>query len=187
MVTADESLLRRVATKLSQPPSYAEEGIKQSILTVAASSYGASTPDVTQPTGFDPQAAALFEAVVESAYLVSNSDGHFDDAERRTFENVVLAACRGAVPEAQLDALLADLSDQLKEDGLDKRVQMVGRTITKPEHAREVLRISGLLAQISGGVSVTERSVLDKLAHEFRLEQGAVDAALAEVHRSLAD
>jgi tellurite resistance protein len=187
MVTADESLLRRVATQLSQPPSYAEEGIRASILTVAAASYGARSPDVTQPTGFDPQAAALFEAVVESAYLVSNADGEFDQDEQHAFEHVVLAACNGAVRETQLNALLADLADQLQEDGIDKRVQMVGKAIARPEHAREVLRVASLLACISGGVTDSERRVLDMLAREFQLDGGAVDAALAEVERSLSD
>jgi tellurite resistance protein len=185
MGNLDESLLKRVAVKLAEPPSYAEEGIRGSILTVAAASYGSRSPDVTQPTGFDPQAAALFEAVVESAFLVSNADGDFDAAELDAFRRVVVAACSGSVGEAQLSALLADLADQLEEDGMDKRVAMVGRTITRPEHAREVLRIAGLIAHVSRGVSDSERVVLNKLAGQFQLDHGAVGAALAEVERAL--
>jgi tellurite resistance protein len=98
---------------------------------------------------------------------------------------VVVAACNGSVAEPQLSALLADLADQLEEDGLDKRVEMVGRTITRPEHAREVLRIAGLIAHVSGGVSDSERTVLNKLAGQFHLDHGAVGAALAEVERAL--
>ena len=80
MTEADTSLLGRVATQLSRAPSYAEAGVKASILTVAAASYGSRSQDdeVTQPTGFDPEAAALFEAVVEGAFLVA----HADDAAR---------------------------------------------------------------------------------------------------------
>ena len=82
MPEADSSLLGRVADKLSQAPSYAEAGVKASILTVAAASYGSRSQDdeVTQPTGFDPEAAALFEAVVEGAYLVAHADHDFDAA-----------------------------------------------------------------------------------------------------------
>src|SRR5262245_21120893 len=133
MTFGDESLLRRVADKLGQPPSYADEGAKGSILTLAAAFYG-SRPlddDVTQPTGFDPEAAALFEAVVESAYLVAHADGEFDADERAAFQHVVLAACEGAVAARQVEALLADLEDQLAEDGLDKRIRMVGRAIAR--------------------------------------------------------
>ncbi len=185
----DESLLRKVAAQIGAPPSYAGGGVKGSILTVAAASYGArpTTEEITQPTGFDPQAAALFEAVVEAAFLVANADGEFDDTERDAFQHVVLAACQGTVAEGQVAALLADLADQLDEDGLDKRVSMVGRTINKPEHAREVLRVAALLAQVSGGVSESERSVLAKLASEFQLGTGAVDTAIGEVSKALAD
>jgi hypothetical protein len=120
MPSSDESLLNKVANKLGQPPAYAEEGSKGSILTLAAAFYG-SRPmgeEVTQPTGFDPEAAALFEAVVESAYLVAHADGEFDDSERAAFQHVVVSACEGAVAARQVTALLADLEDQLHEDGL---------------------------------------------------------------------
>jgi tellurite resistance protein len=189
MPEVDESLLSRVADKLSQPPSYADQGAKGSILTVAAASYGSkpTTDDVTQPTGFDPEAAALFEAVVESAYLVANADGEFDAAEREAFQHVVVTACAGAVGESQMTALLADLEDQLAEDGVDKRLQMVARTIRKPEHAQEVVRVAALLAQVSGGVSSVEREVLTRLATEFSLDAGTVERALKEAERALAD
>jgi tellurite resistance protein len=189
MPEVDESLLSRVATKLSQPPSYADQGAKGSILTVAAASYGSkpTTDDVTQPTGFDPEAAALFEAVVESAYIVANADGEFDATEREAFQHVVVTACAGAVGESQMTALLADLHDQLAEDGVEKRVKMVARTIKKPEHAQEVVRVAALLAQVSGGVSNVERSVLGQLAAEFSLDAAVVDRALSDAERALAD
>jgi tellurite resistance protein len=189
MTDVDESLLDRVASKLSLPPSYAEAGTKASILTVAAASYGSrpTTEDVTQPTGFDPDAAALFEAVVEAAYVVAIADGHFDDTERAAFEHVVIAACEGIVAEGQVSALLADLADQVSEDGIDKRIAMVARTVTKPEHAQEVLRVAALLAEVSGGVSDVEREVLDKLTHEFGLDSAALERALAEAVTALSE
>ena len=188
MNAVDDSLLRKVAEKLSEPPSYADDGVVGSILTVSAASYAAKPTDdeITQPTGFDPMAAALFEAVVESAYLVANADGEFDDAERKAFKHVVVAACGDQVEERQIDALVADLSDQLSEDGIDKRVEMVARTIGDSEHAREVLRIAGLIAFVSGGVSSEERDIIQKLADQFGLDSSAVDSAIAEVEKSVA-
>lgn len=187
MTEADSSLLGRVANKLSQAPSYAESGVQGSILTVAAASYGSRSQDdeVTQPTGFDPEAAALFEAVVEGAFLVAHADDEFDAKERATFQHVVLSACRGKVLERQVVALLADLEDQLREDGLEKRCRMVARAISKPEQAREVLRISALIAHVSGGVSDVEKRVLEKLAEEFQLDRSALDLALAEAEKVL--
>ena len=67
--------------------------------------------------GFDPLAVALFEAIVEGAYVVANADGVFDDEERRMFERVVIAACGETVAPQQIAALVADFGDQLEEDG----------------------------------------------------------------------
>ncbi len=187
MTQADTSLLGRVANQLSQAPSYAESGVKASILTVAAASYGSRSQDdeVTQPTGFDPEAAALFEAVVEGAFLVAHADDDFDATERAAFQHVVLSACSGKVLERQVAALLADLEDLLREDGIDKRCKMVARAITKPEHAKEVLRISALIAHVSGGVSDVEKQVLEKLTEAFQLDRSALDVALAEAGKVL--
>src|ERR1700757_491419 len=81
-----------------------------SILSLAAATYGAQPSDeATVPTGFDPAACALFEAIVEGAYLVARADGVFDDEERRTFETVVTTACGGAVAPRAISALVADL------------------------------------------------------------------------------
>jgi tellurite resistance protein len=183
-----KSLLDKIAGKLREPASFSE-GAAGSILAASGARYGAGQldPDITQPTGFDPQAAALFEAVVECAYLVASADGEFDQTERAAFEHVVLTACSGAVSEAQLRALLTDLADLREEDGADKRVRMVARTITKPDQAREVLRVAALVAQVSEGVSGVERGVLEKLAEEFQLGAEAVDGAIREARRALAD
>jgi hypothetical protein len=96
-------------------------------------------------------------------------------------------ACSDKVTPPQIAALLADLENLVKEDGVDKRVSMVAKTIRTPEHAREVLRISALIARVSKGVSEVERNVLEKLRSEFGLETSAVDAALREVELALAD
>jgi tellurite resistance protein len=184
---SNPTLIERIARKLGEPSSFAEA--PSSILTLAGAKYGSTSldDDPTQPTGFDPRAAALFEAIVESAYLVANADGEFDAREQETFKAVVLSACGGKVGENQLSALLADLADVLAEDGIDKRVQMVARNVTRPDHAREVLRVAGLLAQVSDGVSDVERGVLDKLARELSLEPGAVEETLLDVERALAE
>jgi len=190
MPVPDSSLIGKVAQKLTQAPAYAAaEGARGSLLSVAASSYGfkSDNDDLTQPTGFDPEAARLFEAVVEGAFLVANADGDFDDTERAAFQHVVVAACAGRVGERQVAALLADLHDQLDEDGLDKRIEMVARAIAREDHAREVLRVSSLLAQVSGGVSSVERAVLDKLAAEFKLTALAVEQAIQEAAHALDD
>jgi tellurite resistance protein len=188
MPAPDSTLIGKVAKQLSRPPTYAARGVKDSILVASAASYGSrSEDDLTQPTGFDPEAARLFEAIVESAYLVANADGEFDATEQEAFEHVVLAACDGRVAERQIGALLDDLHDQLAEDGVDKRIQMVTRDIARQDHAQEVLRVAALLAHVSGGVSAVERSVIDRLAQAMGLDTDASSSALSEVASALAD
>jgi tellurite resistance protein len=188
MTATNSSLIGRVARQLSRPPSYAERGLKDSILVAAASSYGAwSSEDLTRPTGFDPEAARLFEGIVESAYLVATADGDFDATERAAFQHVVLSACDGRVGERQIAALLLDLAEQVQEDGLEKRVQMVARGIQREDHAREVLRVASLVAHVSGGVSEVERSVLDRLRSALGLDGAAMASALDEVKEALSE
>jgi tellurite resistance protein len=187
MSIADEQLLEKVARGLSVPWAGAE-GAPGSILRSAAGVYSARPvhDEVTVPTGFDPQAAALFEAIVEASYLVATADGVLDDSEREAFAQVVSEACGGVVNEQHLYNLLSDLRDQLEEDGLDKRIAGLTRAVKKPEQQREVLRIAGLLAHVSGGVSSAEHAILDRLATSFQLDGTEVDAALRAVKSALA-
>ena len=190
MPAPDISLIGKVVRQLTRAPAYAKaSGARGSLLSAAASSYGwtSENDELTQPTGFDPEAARLFEAVVEGAFLVANADGEFDDSELSAFRHVVVTACAGRVAEDQVTALLADLHDQLDEDGMGKRIEMVAGAITREDHAREVLRVSALLAHVSGGVSAVERKILDKLAAEFKLAGAAVEQAIEEAAHALAD
>jgi len=188
MSDLDSKLFERIAKRLSEAPPSAEAGTP-ALLTSTANRYG-SKPEGQEPDehpSFDPQAAALFEATIEAAYLVANADGEFDAAEQQAFRQVVGTACGGAVPERQLAAILADLEQQLADDGMDKRIQLVARTIATPDHAREVLRVAALVAHISQGVSDVERQVMQKLARELELNETVLDQALREVEVALKD
>jgi tellurite resistance protein len=179
-------LLARVARSVTPPGQPLDPAKPASILSLTAASYGARpSEDATVPTGFDPLAVALFEAIVEGAYLVATADGVFDDAERRAFERVVVAACGGTVAAQQIAALVADLGGQLTEDGVDRRVEAVARIAGKREHALEVLRVAALLAQASDDVSAVERQTLEKLAKACSLDATEVDAALKDVKTAM--
>jgi tellurite resistance protein len=179
-------LLARLARSSYTPGARVETGVPASILSLAATAYSVRpSEDATVPTGFDPQAVALFEALVEGAYLVATADGVFDDEEKRAFERVVVEACGGAVVQRQITALMADLADQLREDGLGRRIDVLAATVAKKEHAQEVMRVAALLAQTSEDVSPIEREVLAKIADKCGLEPSAVDQALSDVHAAL--
>jgi tellurite resistance protein len=157
-----------------------------SILSLSAAAYGARPQDeATVPTGFDPHAVALFETIVEGAYLVAKADGEFDDAERKAFERVVVSACGGTVTPKQIGGLVADLQDQLDEDGVDQRIKRLAAAVPKKEHAIEVLRIAALLADASEGVSPVERQMLSKIAAGCGLDTSEVERAIADVRAAL--
>ncbi len=184
---ADQRRLERVAAALAASPTD-DEGGPPSLLAVTSEHYGiqpgyADRPG-TEPT--DPNATALFEAVVEGAFLVASADGVFDEVEQRAFREVVVGACAGRVAERQLAALLADLGAALSEDGLERRIATVARCVRGPAEAREVMRVAALIAAVSGGVSVEERAVLERLAAVLGLGATEVDLAVAEAQRTIA-
>jgi tellurite resistance protein len=176
-----EGLLDRVVAGIATGSAPGMPGrAEKSILTQAAASYARKPvgAESTIPTGFDPRAAAIFEAVVEASFLVANADGVFDETERQTFEQVVHQACQNTVQRADVAALVSDLLEQLEEDGLAHRIHMVSAIVSHHEHKLEVLRIAALMAQISGGVDQSELHVMQQLAGGFGLEAGSVQQAL---------
>lgn len=186
---AQDSLISRIAKTLASAPTGGDAGPSgSSILSTAGELYGSRPPleDQTPPTGFDPAAAALFEAIVEGAFLVANADGDFDATERTAFESVVHNATRQQVDQGQLRALVTDLGTSLKEDGLEKRIQFVARMVEKPEHRAEVLRVAAFLGQISGDVSDVERKTMVDLAAAFSLDAGHVERAIDDARAVLA-
>jgi tellurite resistance protein len=187
MTNEGEGLLNRVVASIAAGSGDAGTASQKSILSQAASSYARKPAGAEQtiPTGFDPVAASLFEAVVEASFLVANADGEFDEKERQTFEQVVAEACQNTVQRSELSALVSDLQDQLQEDGIDGRLAMVGRIIRTEQHALEVLRIAALMAYISGGVDDSEREVMVKLASGFGLPDGSVDQAIEQAKGAL--
>lgn len=188
MLSEDKiQLLGRVARAQSGAAPSGDPEKTISILSLAAASYGAKpAEESTIPTGFDPLAVVLFEAIVEGAYLVAAADGVVDAEEQHVFERVVTAACGGVVLERQITELVTDLAGLLARDGMDKRVAEVASQVHKKDHGREVLRIAGLLAIASNDVSPVEREVLEKLAKSFDLQAVDVDEALTDVRAVLA-
>ena len=180
-------LLARVARLAATAPRPSDAAAHSpSIVVLAAGAFRARpSRDATVPTGFDPLAAALFESIVEAAFLVANADGDFDSEERRAFEIVIEAACGTALRADRVAALVSDLRDQLAEDGADRRIEALSAAVTREEHAREILRIGALIAAISDSVSPAERAALDKIAAKCGLSVGAVDRALVDAERAL--
>lgn len=188
MSSVDSSLLDKVLRSLRAPHTDEPQRSAGELLTASAAAYGARPSDEehTAPTGFDPMAAVLFESIVESAFLVANADNEFDDRERAVLVAVVEAGSGGSVTGRQVEALLADLAEQLEEDGAEARIAWVARMVRKPEQKADVLRIAAVLAHASAGVSDVERDTLLKLGQAMGIEGAAVDQALADAATALA-
>jgi tellurite resistance protein len=169
-------LLHRIKRHLSREPT-------QSVLAATAARYGTASSEqaVTPPTGFDPAAAALFESLVETAFLVANADGEFDELERQAFAAVVVEAAERHVTARQVEAIVLDLGTQLEQDGLERRLEMAARGVTDVVDRQEALRIAGFIASISKGVSQSERRVLARLAELWSLPSGAVEVLVHEM------
>jgi tellurite resistance protein len=194
MRVKSKSLLDRVARSMGRAPRSGPKSDPRSgptsassLLAQAASSYSAQPviDDTLNVAGFDPVAAALFEAVVEAAFLVANADGVFDADERSAFQAVVATACDNLVQMRRIEALTADFAEQLMEDGAEKRARMIARAISDRGQRIEVVRIAALMAHASGGVSEDERYVLDLLARVFALDPAVIDEALAQAAAAL--
>lgn len=132
--------------------------------------------------GFVASAAALFEAMMEMAFLTVAAEGQLGDHARAVFRSVL----DEVVPDEQVEALLADLEEQLAEDGLEKRVRMVCRTITSADHQREGLFLAAFVAHLFGPPSAQRHQVLERLALGFRLDGNAVDEVIRKAEQSLA-
>lgn len=180
---------RRMAAPVELHESAEVRIPRESVLLATAARYSAPTSDfaVTPPTGFDPDAAALFEAIVEAAFLVANADGEFDQTEREVFASVVVEASQRRVQQRQVNAIVLDLSTQLAEDGMALRLKRLGSAIVRSSDRREALRIAALLAQASAGVSAVERQVLGQLASVWELPASAVDDAIGDAASALGD
>ncbi|MEM1030968.1 MAG: TerB family tellurite resistance protein [Myxococcota bacterium] len=194
MAETADSLLDRVVASIAGTPSSSEDAIaadgpqQKSILGQAAASYARKPAgaEATIPTGFDPRAASLFEAVVEAAFLVANADGIFDAAERETFIGVVHEACANTVQRQDVDSLVADLGELLAEDGLGRRIDMVASVVQVAAHKLEVLRIAALMAWSSGGLDASERDVIDRLAVGFRVSAHDLEAVVEQARLAIA-
>jgi tellurite resistance protein len=189
----NEPLVARIAEKLGEPPRYAPKGgvasvagaprSGHSVLLASAAQFGRrpQNEEHTQPSGFDPRGAALFEAIVESAYLVATADGVFDEKEQRVFQHIVLTVCAGALTEQQVEALVFALRERMHIHGRASRMLAVTQAVSWSGHSREVLRIAALMAEASGGVSAEERAVLEELTRGFVIPPRVLDETLEEV------
>jgi tellurite resistance protein len=137
---------------------------RRSLIALAAAAY-ASQPSVdsTTPTGFDPFAVTLFEAIVEAAFLVATADGVFDDDEREVFARIVAASAENALPRSDLNGLVEELADHLAIQGLERRVARIAESVRRPEQKVALLRVAILVALANDTISEPEEAIIERL------------------------
>lgn len=150
---------------------------RRSLIALAAAAY-ASQPSVdsTTPTGFDPFAVTLFEAIVEAAFLVATADGVFDDDEREVFARIVAASAENALPRSDLNGLIEELADHLAIQGLERRVARIAESVRRPEQKVALLRVAILVALANDTISEPEEAIIERLC-------SALDVPVAEARQ----
>src|SRR5262245_36036641 len=120
-----KTVLDRAVRAVRQPGPGSPKGATLSLLAHTAKAYGArrSFDLATTPTGVDPMAAVIFEAIVEAAFLALDG-GVSGEEQRQSFRSILATACKEAVSPEGLDALIADVRDTLAEEGLEARLTM---------------------------------------------------------------
>lgn len=145
-------------------------GRNRSVIALAAAAY-ASQPSVdsTTPTGFDPFAVTLFEAIVEAAFLVATADGVFDADEREVFSRIVSASAENALPRSDLNGLIEELAEHLAIDGVDRRVARIAQSVRRPEQKIALLRVAILVALANDTISETEEALIARLCNALEV------------------
>lgn len=145
-------------------------GRNRSVIALAAAAY-ASQPSVdsTTPTGFDPFAVTLFEAIVEAAFLVATADGVFDSGEREVFSRIVAASAENALPRSDLNGLIEELAEHLAIDGVDRRVARIAQSVRRPEQKIALLRVAILVALANDTISETEEALIARLCNALEV------------------
>ncbi len=161
-------------------------GLKgRSVIALAAAAYAAQpSVDSTTPTGFDPFAVTLFEAIVEAAFLVATADGVFDDAEREVFARIVAASADHALPRSDLTGLIEELADNLSIQGIDKRVTRIAESVKRPEQKQALLRVCLLVALANDVISEPEEAIIGRLCNAMGVslaEAGQLRLELTEL------
>jgi len=158
--------------RLANVSSGPEGGIgrHRSVIALAAAAY-ASQPSVdsTTPTGFDPFAVTLFEAIVEAAYLVATADGVFDADEREVFARIVAASADNALPRSDVHGLIEELADHLAVEGVDRRIARIAQSVRRPEQKIALLRVAILVALANDAISEPEEALIARLCNALEV------------------
>ncbi|MEI8258841.1 MAG: tellurite resistance TerB family protein [Deltaproteobacteria bacterium] len=110
----------------------------------------------------DPAEDAETAGMVETAFLMAAADGHFGNAEQDEFAEALQFLSSGKLTLEQVDAVLDELIDALREDGWDKRIEAVTAKLATPESRRNAYRLAA-------GISFVDGQVQDEEAHLFGL------------------
>ncbi|HET9956319.1 MAG TPA: hypothetical protein VFQ61_17545 [Polyangiaceae bacterium] len=191
MQALDVHLITRVVRQLGLPPSSqaASAGASaRSIWAATASSYayGAECDEFTQPTGFCPHAALLFEAILEAALLVAGSAARLP-RQSEAFKKIVVFASGGLLREPQISGLFSMLDERLQREGVQRRLDSIASAAERPEQAREVLRVASLfgVAEAAGELGTEKLDLLRALTKRLGLPAQDLQTSVAEAKNVL--
>ncbi len=154
--------------------------------------------------GFDPAARlAAFIPLMEAACLTAVADGEVDDEERTVIRRVYYrltgapenrgkdstATTRsgsfsllGAFTE---EAMLVSSVERTTSEGVTRRIDELSAALKRHHVVYEGLVLATVVAEISGTIVPSERTVLDRLARSLDNKTDTVDEIIAKVRLAL--
>lgn len=128
---------------------------------------------------------AAIGPLMESASLIAVADGVVDDDERGAIRKVLQRLSVDALSDVVADAMLASSVDLIEAEGVDRRCDTVSDALVRHDVAREGVFIAVLVAEVSTGISESERRVLDRMVQRTGMDGRTYAEAMTSIREAL--
>jgi tellurite resistance protein len=128
---------------------------------------------------------AFLSVLVEAAYLVAAADGVVSPDESRTLAETIAFVIGDAVPASEFAEMLDAFAQTLKDDGLDKRIEVIAEIVPDEPARREALAFASLIGLCDHELVESEKDTLTRIGAAFSLDAAAVQAIIDSVAASL--
>lgn len=125
------------------------------------------------------------DVLLELAYLMTLADGRLDDVELAAYREIVTSVRGGALPEAELSALLARFGGAIEKGAIEARVRVLAPAL--PAELRELAFTLAIgLALVDNEAHDAENALVGVFFESLGLTETRADALAAEVRAAFA-
>lgn len=134
------------------------------------------------PFAVDATVLYELEAIFEAMYLAMAADGDVADVERELLAATMTALSGGRIRAIQIEQMIDEFGERLREGGLDERLAFVGDSLrASPLAAEAAWALAAAIVDADGRVLASELALLGRLAEALALDAARVEALRAEV------